>query len=132
MLIQLKDELISGLLDEKVLDRIENLVSFEERFEIMNHIQDWIYRYNINVNASIDQLENKLSELFGVNPNFRRTFEEKAAIWGFDFKKSEFAPYNQTVIASEEKGMGIKILVHEKFRKDMLLDLLKEIDKKLT
>lgn len=132
MLTKLNDETVSELLKGSTLERIENLLSIEEQIERMDRVRGWFRRHNVDANASIEELEEKLSGLLGISPNLRRKFKEKASVWGFEFDASKFAPNNQLVLSVEENGVGMKISVHKKFRKNMLVDLIQEIEDKLN
>jgi hypothetical protein len=83
----------------------------------------------IDANTSIYKKWDKVSELLGFRPIYHVNHSHRNALWAFEWK-ADYSSENYVLIYYDVTGM--KIQIHQKFKKSEIIPMLKQINNLLN
>lgn len=116
---------------EKNTIRIENVVMYQRPYnDYLLKIQLWYWANGLTAALPQKQINAKLIELIGYEPNYFKQYEYRNAVWGLEWESEKFLIYKSkggTEIQISPDFPKIKL---EKFLKSLMIKL--KADKEFT
>jgi len=106
---------------------INNFIhNFSSHQIIYQKLLGWLHNNNLKTTDYLKTRKEKLENLLALKFNFAKNYEYKTYAMGMTFDKGEHSPHNDFVLYYSNRGLSIEI--HPKFRKDMLLGLIMQLN----